>query len=121
MKKILYVEDNYDSQELMKIYLKDLAQTDCIDRAENILEVVDSKNYDLILMDINLPGKVDGVDAVRLLRKNNKFKNIPIVAVTAYAMVGDRERFLEAGCNDYIAKPFYRNQLIDLIKPYLED
>jgi CheY-like chemotaxis protein len=119
LRKILYIEDNPDSQELVKIYFRGIAELDCYDMAENIIQIVSDNNYDLVLMDINLPGKIDGVDAVRLLRRDERFKKIPIIAVTAYAMVGDRERFLEVGCDDYISKPFFKQALLDKAKRFL--
>lgn len=119
MKKILYIEDNPDSQELVKIYFRGLAELDCFDMAENIMQIVTDNHYDLILMDINLPGRIDGVDAVKLLRRDERFKKIPIIAVTAYAMVGDRERFLEVGCDAYISKPFFKQALLDKAVKFL--
>lgn len=119
-KKILYIEDNLDSQELVKLYFRGLAELECYERAEQILEIVSEKKYDLILMDINLPGKIDGVDAVKILRRDERFKKIPIIAVTAYAMVGDRERFIEIGCDDYISKPFFKSALLDKARRFLQ-
>lgn len=119
LKKVLYIEDNFDSQELVKIYFRGLAELDCFEMAENIIQIASDNKYDLILMDINLPGRIDGVDAVKLLRRDERFKKIPVIAVTAYAMVGDRERFLEVGCDDYISKPFFRQALLDKAKRFL--
>lgn len=119
LKKVLYIEDNFDSQELVKIYFRGLAELDCFEMAENIIQIASDNKYDLILMDINLPGRIDGVDAVKLLRRDERFKKIPIIAVTAYAMVGDRERFLEVGCDDYISKPFFKQALLDKAKRFL--
>jgi DNA-binding response OmpR family regulator len=69
-------------------------------------------------MDIQLSGELSGLDVVRKLRDQG-YKT-PIIAVTAYAMAGDRERFLEAGCNDYMAKPLPVPQLVNLIQHYQE-
>lgn len=114
--KILYIEDNLDTQELIKIFLRQIADIDCSIHAENILQLLSEKNYDLILLDINLPGKIDGTDAIKLIRRDERFKNIPIIAVTAYAMIGDREKFLGMGCNEYISKPFFKEELINKVK-----
>jgi CheY-like chemotaxis protein len=114
--KILYIEDNIDTQELVKIFLRHLADVDCSINAENILQLLADQNYDLILLDINLPGKIDGTDAIKLIRRDERFKDIPIIAVTAYAMIGDREKFLNMGCNEYIAKPFFREELINKVQ-----
>ncbi len=114
--KILYIEDNLDTQELVKIFLRQIADIDCSIHAENILQLLSEKDYDLILLDINLPGKIDGADAIKLIRRDERFKNIPIIAVTAYAMIGDREKFLGMGCNEYISKPFFKEELINKVK-----
>lgn len=114
--KILYIEDNLDTQELVKIFLRQIADIDCSIHAENILQLLSEKDYDLILLDINLPGKIDEADAIKLIRRDERFKNIPIIAVTAYAMIGDREKFLGMGCNEYISKPFFKEELINKVK-----
>ncbi len=117
--KILYIEDNLDTQELIKIFLRQIADIDCSTHADNILQLLAEKDYDLILLDINLPGRIDGTDAIKLIRRDERFKNIPIIAVTAYAMIGDREKFLKMGCNEYISKPFFREELINKVNQIL--
>jgi CheY-like chemotaxis protein len=76
----------------------------------------EGKPYDLILMDIQMP-EMNGHEATRWLRRHGW--QGPIVALTAYAMVGDREKSLEVGCNDYIAKPIPSQVLIDILAKYL--
>ena len=117
--KILYIEDNLDTQELVKIFLRQIADVDTSVNAENILQRLAEKNYDLILFDINLPGKIDGTDAIKLIRRDERFKDIPIIAITAYAMIGDREKFLNMGCNEYISKPFFREELLNKVQSIL--
>ncbi len=119
--KILYIENNIDTQELVKIFLHQLAEVDCAIHAENILQLLSEKNYDLILLDINLPGRIDGTDAIKLIRRDERFKDIPIIAVTAYAMIGDREKFLKLGCNEYISKPFFREELQTKVQNILNE
>ena len=117
--KIIYIEDNLDTQELVKIFLRQIADVDTSVNAENILQRLAEKNYDLILLDINLPGKIDGTDAIKLIRRDERFKDIPIIAITAYAMIGDREKFLNMGCNEYISKPFFREELLNKVQSIL--
>ncbi len=117
--KILYIEDSSDTQELVKIFLQKIGDIDAYPTAENILQLLSEKDYDLLLLDINLPGKIDGTDALKLIRRDERFKDIPIIAVTAYAMIGDREKFLAMGCNEYISKPFFKEQLIEKIQSIL--
>ena len=73
---------------------------------------------DLILMDIMMP-KMDGLEATRLIKADDTTRHIPILALTSYAMKGDRERTIEAGCNGYIAKPVDIGELLKAVKEYL--
>jgi len=103
MTKVLVVEDNPLNLELVLAIL----ETDGFDAYEAIdgeesLKMVDKDVFDLILMDIELPG-MDGVEAAKKIKI--KYKNIPIIALTSYAMKGDRERFLSAGFEEYVSKP----------------
>jgi two-component system, cell cycle response regulator DivK len=73
---------------------------------------------DVILMDLGLP-KLDGWTATRSIKSHAEFFDIPVLAITAYAMVGDRERAMEAGCDDYFAKPIEVDKFIRFMRPYL--
>lgn len=90
--------------------------------AENGLQAIEivenSPKIDLVLMDIMMP-EMDGYEATRRLRSNEKFKKLPIIAVTAKAMKGDRQKCLEAGASDYITKPVDRGQLLSLLRVWL--
>ncbi|MDD4602262.1 MAG: response regulator [Bacteroidales bacterium] len=120
---ILLVEDNYISQKVAKTSLeKDGYQN--IDIAENgrvAVKMFSEKEYQIVLMDIRMP-VMDGLEATekfRLLEQNHpERKPTFIVAFTAYAVEGDRERFLESGMDDYIAKPFQPEELIRIIEKY---
>jgi CheY-like chemotaxis protein len=84
---------------------------------KDALEVLASHDFDLILMDIQMP-EMDGVEATQHIRFKDRFeskRDIPIIAMTAYAMSGDREKFLAAGMNDYISKPVDSKALVELI------
>jgi signal transduction histidine kinase/ligand-binding sensor domain-containing protein/CheY-like chemotaxis protein len=117
-KIILVVED--DASGFMFLYEILKSSGADILRAENGIDAIkmlsSEKKPDIIIMDMKLPG-IDGYEATRRIREINKV--IPIIANTAYAMAGDREKSIEAGCNDYISKPTDRKQLLDLIKKYL--
>ncbi len=118
-KTILIAEDDDSSMTLMEFHMKKLGVA--LIHAKNGQEAVDyiSKNgkaVDLVLMDINMP-IMNGYKAARLIKKLNP--SMPIIAQTAYAIAGDRERAIESGCVDYIAKPINGKQLINLIKKYL--
>ncbi len=118
-KKILIVDDNQDSRELVVKVLKTRGyQTiEAVD-GEEALEKAVTERPDLILMDRSLP-KIDGYEVTRRLKGQEEFKDIPIVALTAHAMRGDREKALEAGCEGYISKPINVRELPGLILSYL--
>ena len=104
MKKLLVIEDNDFNRDLIvQILEEDYIVLEAED-AQQGLDMSRSEHPDLILMDIQLPG-MDGWELISHIRKTETVKDIPVIAVTAHAMTGDRERTLEAGCDDYISKP----------------
>ncbi len=114
--KLLVVEDNPLNQEIIESLLETMGiKPQCVDSGPAAIQAIAQQNYDLVLMDIQLPG-MDGVEATRQIRQINKAKNLPIIAVTANALPGDRERYLAAGMNDYLAKPIDPAKLYSLIK-----
>jgi two-component system cell cycle response regulator DivK len=119
-KKILIVDDNRDSRELVVKVLKTAGYwtIEAVD-GEEALEKAAVEKPDLILMDRSLP-KIDGYEVTRRLKSLEEFKDIPIVALTAHAMRGDREKALRAGCEGYISKPINVRQLPEQILSYLE-
>jgi two-component system cell cycle response regulator DivK len=119
-KKILVVDDNQDSRELVVKVLKNRGYQ-MIEAAdgEDALEKAAAENPDLILMDISIP-KINGYEVTRRLKSQMNFKNTPIIALTAHAMKGDREKALEAGCDGYISKPINIHEIPDQIQSYLQ-
>ncbi|MCD4685267.1 MAG: response regulator, partial [Anaerolineae bacterium] len=116
--RVLYVEDNEVNQALVERVMR-ARQCDVIFReeGEGALEILaDDADIDLVLMDIELAGLISGLDVVRALRARNDHR--PVVAVTAYAMMGDRERILEAGCDQYLPKPLVISDLLNLLDDY---
>ncbi len=107
----LYVEDQIDSQILFKVQMKELKSIEFANSFEKAIPLLQSQVYDFIIMDINLQGEYNGLDALRAIQKMPEYKNVPIVAVTAYVLPGDRERFITAGFNDFISKPILRDKL----------
>jgi two-component system cell cycle response regulator DivK len=84
------------------------------ERASTGIEIACREHPDLILMDIQLPD-MDGMEATRILKANPDTQDIPVIAITAFAMKGDKERILEAGCDGYIEKPLrYKDLLIEI-------
>ncbi|RMG71892.1 MAG: response regulator [Chloroflexi bacterium] len=119
MPRILVVEDNRDNMTLIVDVLSslDYEVIQALD-GEDGVNKAKSEKPDLILMDLSLP-KMDGWTATRLIKSDETIKTIPVIALTAHAMVGDRERALEAGCDDYITKPINLPQLMTKLNEYL--
>jgi CheY-like chemotaxis protein len=106
MAKILLVEDEPDNRDLVRIFLEtDGHEVATAATGEEGLELARGGGFDLVLMDLSLPGEFDGLEATRRLRADPAFDRLPVVALTAHAMRGDRERAIAAGCDDHIAKP----------------
>ncbi|HTN33320.1 MAG TPA: ATP-binding protein [Marinobacter sp.] len=112
---ILLVEDNRVNQLVATGLLKRLGhQVDHAGNGAEALEALTARHYDLVLMDCQMP-VMDGYEATRRIRANEAWKDLPIIAVTANAMQGDRDACLASGMNDYITKPFSRDQLESVI------
>jgi len=120
-KKILVVDDNKDNRELVVKVLRRHGY-DIIEAAdgEEALKKAETERPALILMDISLP-KIDGYEVTRRLKGQEHFKDVPIIALTAHAMKGDREKALCSGCEGYISKPISVRELPEQIKQYLKD
>ncbi len=113
--KILAVEDNPEMLMLLRHILSVNWEVHTGTNMQSALEEIDANQFAIVLMDINLGTAETGVDVLKEIRRRPSYQNIPIVAVTAYALPGDRERFLEEGFDAYIGKPFTRQQLIRLL------
>ena len=118
---ILYVEDNPENRLLVRRVLmaEDFNVVEA-DSAANAFEAIKEIRPDLILMDINMPD-VDGYTLTARLRQNPRLNGVPIIALTANVMKGDRERTLEAGCDGYIQKPIDVDALPQQIMRYLKE
>ena len=121
MSSILVVEDNERNMYLIAFILEKMGHR--VLRAvtgEAGVEVAERERPDLILMDIQLPG-IDGFEATKRIRASATAGGIPIVAITSFAMTGDRERLLAAGCNGYIEKPIDPDTIMAQIAGFLRD
>ncbi|MBV9924250.1 MAG: response regulator [Acidobacteria bacterium] len=105
MAKILFVEDEPDIRDLVRLALEDEHGVTLAETAEEGLRRASEETPDLILMDVSLGGAFDGLEATRRLRSDPRFDATPIIALTAHAMPGDRERALAAGCDQHWPKP----------------
>ena len=116
---ILVIEDNLDKMALVCEILEDadyLVQEAM--RAEDGITRLKQGGIDLVLMDISLP-EMDGMEATRLIKADNILKSIPIIGLSAHAMISDKEAALDAGCDDYQTKPIDEGALLTLIDNYL--
>ena len=119
MKKILVVEDVDFNRDLVVQLLEDKYHVIEAVNGQEGLELAERERPELILMDLSLP-VMDGWEATRRLKANDDLRSIPVIALTAHAMVGDEERALAAGCNDYLVKPLDEAELMARIAKYLE-
>jgi two-component system, cell cycle response regulator DivK len=121
MAKILYVEDNPQNMRLVKKMLK-TGGYDMIEAMDGNsgIQIACDEMPDLILMDINLPD-IDGLEATAKIKGEAMTTHIPIIALTANAMIGDKERFIGGGCDGYLAKPISRKELLETIKIFLPE
>mgnify|MGYP000961847774 CR=1 FL=1 len=118
-RKVLYIEDNLENRILVRRLLQS-AGYDIIEapNAKHALNILSLEDPDLILMDINMPD-TDGYTLTAEIKKDPRFNNTPIVAITANVMKGDREKTLNAGCAGYIEKPIDVDTFLDLVSEYL--
>ena len=119
MPRILLVEDNEMNRDMLsrRLQRKGFEVAMAVDGRQGV-EMARAGGYDLILMDMSLP-EIDGWEATRQLRAAPETKVVPIIGLTAHAMAGDREKALEAGCNDYDTKPVELPRLLGKIDALL--
>lgn len=120
-RRILIVEDNPQNMMLIADILLSLNYSvlQAKDGEQGVAMAV-SEKPDLILMDLSLP-RVNGWTATRRIKTDETLKDIPVIALTAHAMIGDRERALEAGCDDYLSKPIVIHDLMKKLSDYLSE
>ena len=119
-KRILVVEDQEDARRIVRDLLaaSDYGLVEATTGEEG-LALAERERPDLILMDIQLPG-IDGYEVTRRIKANPALKNIPIIAVTSYALSGDDKKAFAAGCDGYVTKPFSPRELLAKIREYLK-
>ena len=118
-KRILVVEDQEDNRQILRDLLAN-AGYDMIEAEDGEQGVAAANNErpDLILMDIQLP-VLDGYEATRRIRTNPDLRSVPIIAVTSYALAGDEDKALAAGCDGYVSKPYSPRELLAKVRAYL--
>jgi len=114
--KVAVVEDNSDNRMLVQALLEDLYDLSEYETGVAAVEGLPNNIPDVILLDISLPG-MDGTEVLEWLRGHDALKDLPVIALTAHAMAGDREKYLAIGFNDYVTKPILdEDLLIDAIE-----
>ena len=121
IKTILVVEDNTLNMKLVRGLIK-IGKYRMLEAndAELGIQLIREQMPDLVLMDIQLPG-MDGLSATKIIKEDPDLKDIPIVALTSYAMQGDKEKALAAGCTGYIAKPIDTRKFLETVSQYLKN
>ena len=120
LKNVYVIEDNEKNMKLFRAILKLIPDLKIFEESKGDLglELIKSGTPDLIILDIQLP-ELNGIEICSELRKLDKFKNTPILAVTSFAMKGDKERILKAGFNQYVSKPIKVQEFREIVKKYL--
>lgn len=114
--RLLLVEDNEVNMQLSVAYLKGLYMVDWALDGAAAIKMVKDKSYDAILMDINLGPGMDGLQVTKVIRSMKDCNSIPIIALTGYTLFGDKDRLIEGGCTDYLAKPFTKSAILQLLE-----
>ena len=120
MTKVLYVEDNDDNVYMLKMRLELLGDFEVLaaEDGEKGCEVAAAERPDIILMDLEMP-VVDGWEATRRLKSNPQTRDIPVIALSAHALAGERERALAVGCNEFDSKPIEFDRLVATVRRIL--
>ena len=111
--RLALVEDNHDNRILAHVFLDDRYDLDDYENGADALAGIARARPDLVLLDVSLPG-MDGVEVLQRLRADPALAALPVIALTAHAMAGDREKYLRLGFDDYVTKPIVDEQLLFL-------
>ena len=119
-KKILVVDDDYATRKIVELFLKGEIDLESASNGDEAINLLSKKSFALILMDISLGKGVSGIELLKEVRTIPAYKTVPVIAVTAHAMVGDKEKFLVSGFNDYLSKPFAKKDLISKVNHWVD-
>ena len=117
--KLLIVENHGPTQTFVRYVLQDAYALTVVDTPQAATKASEETPFDAVLVDIALQAPHDGVELMNTLRDADAYRDTPIAAMTAYAMPGDKKKFLEMGFDAYISKPFVRAEMMDLVKTLL--
>lgn len=119
--KLLVVEDDFENQKFLQIFLKRKFDVQICDSEETFYEKLRGDKFNIILMDISLRGKKDGLQLTREIRQLPEFKNLPVVGLSAHAFQRDKDNAYNAGVDVFLTKPVQNDVLIDTLVKTLED
>ena len=114
--RVLVLEDNAESRLLLRHLLRRDFEATLVSGADAALDAAQTQSFDVALLDINLGEKRTGVDVFKAIRAMDLHRDLPVLACTAYALPGDRERFLDAGFMSYVSKPFVKAELLSALQ-----
>ncbi|WP_051541794.1 response regulator [Clostridium lundense] len=118
--KILVAEDNLVNQMVINELIRMFGwKSNIVNNGKKAIEALKNDNYDLILMDISMP-EMNGVEAMRVIKQEKRFKKIPIIALTAYALEEDKEKLIQLGMDDYLSKPIDKEKLYEMVNKHLK-
>jgi len=118
--RLLVVEDDYENQKFLQIFLKRRFDLEVCDSSESFDQKIAQSKFDIILMDISLRGKKDGLQITRELRQNDKYKHLPIIGLSAHAFQKDKDNAYNAGVDVFLTKPVSNDTLMDTLVKTLE-
>ena len=113
---ILVVEDNKETQLLIKVMLREFYSIDLSDNIESSIKLLDDNDYQLVLLDINLTGSKDGIKILQHIRSTNKIQNLPVIIITAYDYLEEEKKYLLDNSSDFITKPFEKESLLKSVE-----
>ena len=117
---VLIVEDEVINQKTIKRFIEKMYFAIITDSSDEAFEILKNNKVDLILMDISIKGNKNGLELTKDLKESKEFSHIPVIAVTAHAFLEDRQKALAAGCDDYLAKPFSKVSLLNMMASYVK-
>jgi CheY-like chemotaxis protein len=120
-KKILVVDDDFATRKIAELFLRGEIELESASNSKEATDLINRNIYSLVIMDISLGKGISGVELLKNLRALPSYENIPVIAVTAHAMVGDKEKFLESGFNDYLSKPFTKKDLVSMVRDWVSN
>ena len=117
---VLVADDNPQNRRLFSLFLKRAFDVVDVASAEEVLDTLEVQTFDAVLLDLNYQGGMDGLTLIRHLREDARWADLPAIALTAHASPEDRHRCLDAGFDDFVSKPVFRDPLLETVESLLQ-